>query len=234
VGGVEPALGRARHRGRAGARYPGADPRWSSGPEGLLRTPWWHALGPTYVDQAFRLAHAADPQAALFVNDDWLEYPQCREKRAIYLRLLEAWVKRGVPIHGFGIEAHLRPEHPFDAKPYRAFLADIASLGLIIHVTELDVIDRDLPADIATRDRIVADTAARFLDQGGAHLGARRSVQRSRPVRRIAPAGRAAHPRRAAGQRFPAKAVLARAGPRIRSCAPTDSLNGGPRESRTG
>ncbi len=179
---VEPAIaaGRARdilarHITTVAGRYAGqaaawdvvnepADPRWPSGPEGLLRTPWWHALGPSYVEQAFHLAHAADPRATLFVNDDWLEYPQCRDKRAIYLRLLEGWVKRGVPIHGFGIEAHLRPGHPLDAKPYRAFLADIASLGLIIHVTELDVIDRDLPADIATRDRIVADTAARFLD----------------------------------------------------------------------
>jgi endo-1,4-beta-xylanase len=141
-----------------------ADPRWPSGPEGLCRTAWWHALGPSYPEQAFHLAHDADPKALLFVNDDWLEYPQTAAKRAIYLRLIEGWLRKGVPVHGFGLEAHLRPEMDFDAKAYRRFLADLADLGLVIHVTELDVIDRDLPADLALRDRMVADTAARFLD----------------------------------------------------------------------
>jgi endo-1,4-beta-xylanase len=179
---VDPAIksGRAeailrRHVAAVVGRYAGraaywdvlnevADPRWPSGPEGLCRTQWWHALGPTYPDLAFHLAHDADPGARLFVNDDWLEYPQCGEKRAIYLRLIESWLKRGVPVHGFGLEAHLRPDIPFDAKPYRKFLADLAALGLIIHVTELDVIDRDLPADVPTRDRMVAETVARYLD----------------------------------------------------------------------
>ena len=141
-----------------------ADPRWPSGPDGLCTTGWWHAMGPSYADRAFNLARQADPGAKLFVNDDWLEYPQCREKRLVYLKLIESWRKRGVPIDGFGLEAHLRPEIPFDALPYRVFLKDLASLGLIIHVTELDVQDRALPADRTLRDRIVADTAGRFLD----------------------------------------------------------------------
>jgi endo-1,4-beta-xylanase len=179
---VEPALraGRgeqilARHINTVAGRYAGriaawdvvnepADPRWPSGPEGLCRTPWWHALGPEYVDRAFHLAHAADPDAQLFVNDDWLEYPQCAQKRAIYLRLIESWLTRGVPIHGFGLEAHLRPDVAFDAVAYRRFLAELAGLGLTIHVTEFDVIDRNLPADISARDRMVAETAARYLD----------------------------------------------------------------------
>jgi len=141
-----------------------ADPRWPSGPEGLCRIGWWRAMGPAYVERAFRAAHEADPQALLFVNDDWLEYAQCAEKRRIYLRLLEGWLARGVPVHGFGIEAHLHPDIAFDAGPYRQFLKALGELGLIIHITELDVQDRALPADSAVRDRIVADTAGRFLD----------------------------------------------------------------------
>ena len=46
----------------------------------------------------------------------------------------------------------------------RRFLADIAGLGLTIQITELDVTDEHAPADIAMRDRLVADTYRRFLD----------------------------------------------------------------------
>jgi endo-1,4-beta-xylanase len=141
-----------------------ADPRWPSGPEGLCRIGWWRAMGPAYVERAFHAAHEADPRALLFVNDDWLEYAQCAEKRRIYLRLLEGWIARGVPVHGFGIEAHLRADIAFDAGPYRQFLKALGDLGLIIHITELDVQDRALPADSAVRDQIVADMAGRFLD----------------------------------------------------------------------
>jgi endo-1,4-beta-xylanase len=140
------------------------DTRWPADPDGLITDGWWHALGPGYAAEAMHAAHAADPGAKLFINDDWLEYPASAAKRAKYLRLVERWVAAGVPIHGFGLEAHLQPDLPFDAKPYRRFLADIAATGLSIHVTELDVHDRTLPSDIAARDWAVADTLKRYLD----------------------------------------------------------------------
>lgn len=140
------------------------DTRWPADPDGLVTDGWWHALGPGYASEAMHAAHAADPGAKLFINDDWLEYPASAAKRAHYLRLIERWVAAGVPIHGFGLEAHLQPDIPFDAKPYRRFLADIAATGLSIHVTELDVHDRTLPPDIAARDQAVADTLRRYLD----------------------------------------------------------------------
>jgi len=40
----------------------------------------------------------------------------------------------------------------------------VAGLSLTIQITELDVIDESAPADTAIRDRLVADTYARFLD----------------------------------------------------------------------
>jgi endo-1,4-beta-xylanase len=140
------------------------DTRWPADPDGLITDGWWHALGPGYAEEALHRAHAADPSARLFINDDWLEYPACAAKRAKYVRLIERWVAQGVPIHGFGLEAHLQPDLPFDARPYRRFLADIAATGLAIHVTELDVHDRTLPADFGARDQAVADTLARYLD----------------------------------------------------------------------
>jgi endo-1,4-beta-xylanase len=140
------------------------DTRWPADADGLCTTPWWHALGPGYIEAALWRAHAADPAARLFVNDDWFEYPACAGKRAKYVRIIERWVARGVPIHGLGLEAHLQPDQVFDAAAYRRFLADIAATGLAIHVTELDVHDQTLPADIARRDQAVADTLRRYLD----------------------------------------------------------------------
>jgi len=45
----------------------------------------------------------------------------------------------------------------------RDFAKDMKSLGLKVAVTELDVIDNRLPADIAQRDRLVSKQAQKFL-----------------------------------------------------------------------
>ena len=140
------------------------DTRWPADADGLCTTPWWHALGPGYVEAALWRAHAADPASLLFINDDWFEYSACAEKRAKYVRIIERWVARGVPIHGIGLEAHLQPDQPFDAAAYRRFLADIAATGMVVHITELDVHDRTLPANPGQRDQAVADTLRRYLD----------------------------------------------------------------------
>ncbi len=142
------------------------DPRWPADPQGLCTTNWWHALGPGYVERALRLAHAADPHALLLLNDDDLEYdaPDRQTKRDQYLRLAEALLRRGAPLHGFGLEAHLKPERRVAEREYRRFLAELAGMGLALFVTELDVNDQSLPADIAARDAIVADRTRRYLD----------------------------------------------------------------------
>ncbi|MBV9785944.1 MAG: endo-1,4-beta-xylanase [Acidisphaera sp.] len=158
-----------RYRGRASAWdvvNEASDPRWRRGPEGLTLTPWRTALGPHYVERAFRLAAEADDRAVLFLNDDDLEYatPDAEAKRATYLRLLGTWLRRGVPIGGFGLQAHLKPERPLAVDAYRRFLAELAGMGLVLHVTELDVHDAALPGDPAARDRAVADCCRRYLD----------------------------------------------------------------------
>ncbi len=142
------------------------DPRWPADAQGLCTTPWWHALGPGYVDRAFALAHEADPRALLLINDDDLEYdePDRQTKRDQYLRLLEVLLARGVPITGFGLEAHLKPGRRIAEAAYRRFLAELAGMGLALFVTELDVNDQLLPADTMVRDTMVADITRRYLD----------------------------------------------------------------------
>jgi endo-1,4-beta-xylanase len=142
------------------------DPRWPCAAEGLSNSPWRRFLGPDYVADALHAAHAADPHARLLINDDDLEYdlPDREEKRTIYLRLIEAWLRAGAPLHGFGLEAHLKPWLALATKPYRRFLRELAGFGLKLYITELDVCDRNLPAEISFRDDAAAAYAARYLD----------------------------------------------------------------------
>lgn len=134
--------------------------------DGLRESPWLAALGPDYIDLAFRCAHETDPQAALAWNEDSLEhaFDWVEAKRSRILKQLEGMRARGVPIRRFGIQAHLVSDQPFDPKAFRRFLAELGQLGLGIEITELDIDDKAFPADPAARDRAVAEFARRFLD----------------------------------------------------------------------
>lgn len=134
--------------------------------DGLRNTPWQNFLGKDYIELAFRTAAQADPQALLVYNDYGLEYdiPWCEAKRTAVLKLLERLKSKGTPIHALGIQSHLRGHRTsFNPDKFRSFLSDVASMGLKIMITELDVIDRKLPQDIQVRDRIVAGAYEDYL-----------------------------------------------------------------------
>lgn len=135
-------------------------------PDGLQNTPWLKFLGSDYIDLAFRIAAQADPKALLVYNDYGLEYdtPEDEAKRTAVLKLLERLKSKGTPIHGLGLQAHLLGhETRFNSKKLRDFLKDVASLGLKILITEMDVIDKKLPLDQVVRDRIVASAYEDYL-----------------------------------------------------------------------
>lgn len=121
---------------------------------------------PGYIAEAFHAAAQADPDALLFYNDYGFEYYSDGQerKRAGALKLLEELRKRNAPIHGFGIQSHLKVGNNFRASVFRKFLADLAAYDLKISLTELDINDDRLPSDIAVRDKGVADHAQAFLD----------------------------------------------------------------------
>jgi endo-1,4-beta-xylanase len=134
---------------------------------GLRKTPWLSLLGENYIDLAFRIAAEADPNALLVYNDYGLVYdtPSDKAKRVAVLKMLERLKAQGTPIAAFGIQSHLEGhETRFNPKKLRAFLSDIASLGLKILVTELDVNEQELPADRTLRDRIVASAYEDYLN----------------------------------------------------------------------
>ncbi|MBD2459679.1 endo-1,4-beta-xylanase [Oscillatoria sp. FACHB-1407] len=140
---------------------------YSQRSDGLHPSPWLELLGESYIETAFYAAAEADPQAMLVYNDRWLDYdtPRDNAQREAVLNLLEKLISKGVPVHALGIQAHLMGhETRFNADRLRTFLRDVASLGLKILITELDVTDRDLPADVAIRDSIVATAYETYLN----------------------------------------------------------------------
>jgi endo-1,4-beta-xylanase len=137
-------------------------------PDGLRKAVFLDALGPGYLDLAYRLTRETDPKARLVVNEYDVEFdsPAQETRRKVLLALLGRMQKAGTPVDAVGIQAHLSAVGgpPFSAARLRRFLADIAALGLSIEITELDVTDENTPADQGVRDRLVADAYRRFLD----------------------------------------------------------------------
>lgn len=134
-------------------------------PHGLRYSPWLDLLGPDYIDIAFHAAAQADPKALLVYNGDFLEHdrPEDEKRRVATLKLLEGMKSRGTPVQALGMEAHLLGEQKLNPKKLKAFLHDVADLGLKIMITEMDVKDDKLPLDINVRDRTVAGAYEDFL-----------------------------------------------------------------------
>jgi endo-1,4-beta-xylanase len=135
-------------------------------PQGLRNTPWLNLIGPKYIDLAFRTAAVADPKALLVYNDFGLDYdtPWESARRQAVLQLLERLVAAGTPIHALGIQAHLLREDPkFNPAQFQTFLRAVASLGLKIMITELDVTDARFGASSVDRDRQVAAVYEDYL-----------------------------------------------------------------------
>jgi endo-1,4-beta-xylanase len=97
--------------------------------------------GTAYVEQAFRWAHEADPQALLFYNEAEGEGLN-RKSDAIYA-MVKDFKRRGVPIDGIGLQLHIS-QLDFDTTALAANIARLTALGVQVHVTELDV---SLPLD---------------------------------------------------------------------------------------
>ncbi len=134
--------------------------------DGLRKTAWLKFLGEDYIDLAFRLAAQADPQAKLVYNDFGIEYDNAEDhrKREAILRLLQRLKSKGTPIYALGIQSHLVGDlQSFNPQKFREFLSNVASLGLKIMITELDVTDNNLPIEINQRDRIIAGAYEDYL-----------------------------------------------------------------------
>lgn len=133
---------------------------------GLRNTAYYKAGGEAYIAECFARAHAADPDARLVYNEYGLEYDSgnSERRRKATLQLLERLKARGAPVHGLGIQSHIKLGNPIDERRYAAFLRDVAGLGLTIRLTEFDVDDSDLTTAAPYRDAAVASYARQLLD----------------------------------------------------------------------
>jgi endo-1,4-beta-xylanase len=104
------------------------------GPDVLRRSPWSVIVGPDFVAKAFEYAHEADPDAILRYNDYGLEDKQ---KRAKLMTLIKSLQAQKIPVMAIGTQAHCNVSITFETMDEA--LTEIATLGLPIHVTELDV-----------------------------------------------------------------------------------------------
>ena len=114
---------------------------------GTLRDTIWYdqpgiglaGLQTQYIEQAFRWAHTADPNAKLFYNDFNAETMNAKSD-AIY-DMAKDFKNRGVPFDGVGFQTHV--DLSFDNSSTLASFANnlqrFAALGLNVHITELDI-----------------------------------------------------------------------------------------------
>jgi len=111
---------------------------------------WTRNLGKDYIARAFRYAHEADPEALLFYNDFELYDAGKPRKLEAVLAMVEDFKRRGVPIHGLGVQMHIGVSA--DEAAIAAALRRMAASGLMIHVSELDVLVSDWKKDLALVD----------------------------------------------------------------------------------
>jgi len=127
---------------------------------------WRKNLGMDYVRLAFEHAREADPAAVLFLNDYNLEAKPA--KLDTFLRLTESLLKGGAPLGGLGTQTHVSADSP-RGEIARSIKA-LASFGLPIHISEVDVSTRQLrsrlprPDVLGDQSRVVEEIAQAFFD----------------------------------------------------------------------
>jgi endo-1,4-beta-xylanase len=141
------------------------------GPDTLRNSLWVQIIGPDFIAKAFEYAHEADPDAILRYNDYGLENAGKRQKLIKLIKELQA---QKVPVMAIGTQTHVSVSSPSFADEDRT-LTELESLGLPIHITELDVNgaeagQRNNGADVAnnaatTQGGLVANTDQRLADQ---------------------------------------------------------------------
>ncbi len=115
--------------------------------KGLDSTIWYDAMGEYYIDIAFHAARKADPSAKLYLNDYGLE--RDGERWDALIALIKRLQSRGVPIDGVGFESHIYGDGDYsDAETLKRHMDELAALGLLVRISEIDVTGDDPEAQI--------------------------------------------------------------------------------------
>jgi len=122
--------------------------------DGSLRpSVWVEAMGPNYIDIAFRQARASAPNAILLYNDYDIAFKGPKSEGLF--DLLQSMKDAGTPLDAVGFQMHLFAKFDQDDDVAENFQR-VADLDLDIYITELDVsMDADdseeLQADVYSR-----------------------------------------------------------------------------------
>jgi len=98
---------------------------------------WYSTIGQEFISLAFKFAHEADPDAALFYNDYNIE--SINNKSDKVYTMLTQLKSKGCPIHGLGLQAHFSLENFPPVSGIARNIERFSDLGLHIDVTEMDV-----------------------------------------------------------------------------------------------
>lgn len=106
-----------------------------------LRTRYkeYRALGPGYVEFAFRAAKQADPDALLIINDYGIE--EWNDKSTRLLQFAKRLKAQGVPIDGIGFQSHCTDlkQESLNVNSIRRNFKRFADAGFKLLITEMDV-----------------------------------------------------------------------------------------------
>lgn len=128
--------------------------------EYLRDTPALRAIGADYVEQAFKFARAAAPQAELYYNDYNIEQSPKLEKM---VRLVRSLQSKGVRLDAVGIQGHWLIDWP-PADVIGRGIDAISATGVKVMITELDV--DPLPRNASGADMAVAEKGVNPYRQG--------------------------------------------------------------------
>ncbi|PWW06249.1 GH35 family endo-1,4-beta-xylanase [Paenibacillus cellulosilyticus] len=104
-------------------------------PGGLRNSKWYQIAGEEFIEKAFEYAHAADPNAKLFINDYGTDNPVKRQDLYDLVKRLKA---KGVPIDGVGHQTHIGIANP-TIQAIDETIEKFTDLGVEQQVTELDM-----------------------------------------------------------------------------------------------
>lgn len=131
----------ADHINAVVGRYKGRVQVWDVCNEVILddgtyrESPFYQILGKEYIPLAFKLAHEADPDAMLAINDFNMA---TSAKREAYVALVNDMKAQGLRVDAIGMQAHIGMDYP-DFGEFEKSIEAFAGTGCQVMITEWDM-----------------------------------------------------------------------------------------------
>ena len=122
-------------------RYKGRVHGWDVVNEAIVedgsyrKSPFYEILGEEFIPFAFECAHAADPDAELYLNDYGMNV---KGRRDTYVKIIKDLQSRGIRIDAIGMQGHVGMDYP-DFTEFEESLKAYAGTGINVMITEWDM-----------------------------------------------------------------------------------------------